>query len=115
MLRAGDVLFIPPLWFHHVETVAGDDDDGGGGRGGGVGVSVNVFWRELKDGLYTSGDVYGNKDLLSGVECMRRAEEAVRQLNELPAVYKDFYLDRAVSVLQAAKASGGGWSTETEQ
>ena len=108
LLRAGDVLFIPALWFHHVETVAESGADGGGSSGG-VGVSVNVFWRELADGLYTSGDVYGNKDVVGGVECMRRAEEAVRQLGELPAVYKDFYLDRAMSVLQAAKANGEGW------
>ena len=101
MLRPGDVLFIPPLWFHHVETVAADIDSGAAG----VAVSVNVFWRELADSAYTSGDVYGNKDVVAGVECMRRAEEAVRQLSELPAVYRDFYVDRAESVLQAAKTS----------
>ena len=107
-LRPGDVLFIPALWFHHVETIAADDDSGS------VGVSVNVFWRELSDGLYTSGDVYGNRDVMGGVECMRRAEEAVRQVSELPAVYRDFYLDRAVSVLQSAKASSGdGWGAVT--
>ena len=110
ILHPGDVLFIPPLWFHHVETVA-DGEGEGGGEGGGVAVSVNVFWRALPDAVYTGGDVYGNKDLVGGVECMRRVEDGVKQVGEMPGVYREFYLDRAVSVLQAAKTSSGdGWS-----
>ena len=110
LLRAGDVLFIPPLWFHHVETIAAEHDSSTatGSDSSGVAVSINVFWRGLSDEVYTSGDVYGNKDVVAGVECMRKVEEAVRQLSELPAVYKDFYIDRAVSVLHAAKTTRNG-------
>ena len=90
-LRPGDALFIPALWFHHVSTI-GDE----------VGVSVNVFWKQLPDALYTPDDNYGNKDLVAGARCIGRAADAVRDVSELPATYRDFYLRRAHSVLEHA-------------
>ena len=95
LLHPGDVLFLPALWFHHVETV-GDE----------VGVSVNVFWKQLPEEVYTAGDVYGNKDLKAGVAAMRSVEEAVKETESLPPVYQDFYLRRAQAVLEQALERG---------
>ena len=94
-LHPGDVLFIPALWFHHVETV-GDD----------VGVSVNVFWRGLAEDCYTPNDVYGNKDCRGGVAAMQAAEEAVRHTEALPPAFRDFYRRRAMGVLEQALHGG---------
>ena len=39
-VRAGDLLYIPPFWFHRVEAV--EKEGGEGGEGGGVSISVSV-------------------------------------------------------------------------
>ena len=93
LLQPGSVLFIPALWFHHVETVGSD-----------VGVSVNIFWKGLSEDVYAAKDVYGNRDLKAGVACMSRAQESVKEVAQLPRVYREFYLRRAQSVLDDAIA-----------
>ena len=55
VLRPGDGLFIPALWFHSVKSAS-------------FTVSINVFWRHLQESLYDKKDVYGNKDLLPAVQ-----------------------------------------------
>jgi len=86
-LQPGDILFIPALWFHNM--VAKD-----------FGVAVNLFWKELEDTLYDPKDPYGNKDHLPGSKAMRMLDNVMRQLQELPEEYKDFYARRLVLRLQ---------------
>lgn len=47
-LKAGDVLYIPALWPHHV-------------RADGFSVSVNVFWRHFSADMSPKKDLYGNR------------------------------------------------------
>jgi len=86
-LQPGDILFIPALWFHNM--LAKD-----------FGVAVNVFWRELADTLYDPKDPYGNKDHLPGAKAMRMLDNVMKQLQELPMEYKDFYARKLVLRLQ---------------
>jgi len=86
-LLPGDILFIPALWFHNM--LAKD-----------FGVAVNVFWKELEDKLYDPKDPYGNKDHLPGAKAMRMLDNVMKQLQELPEEYKDFYARRLVLRVQ---------------
>jgi len=86
-LQPGDILFIPALWFHNMEAKD-------------FGVAVNVFWKELEDTLYDPKDPYGNKDHLPGAKAMRMLDNVMKQLQELPEEYKDFYARRLVLRLQ---------------
>uniref|UniRef100_A0A452QBB1 tRNA wybutosine-synthesizing protein 5 n=1 Tax=Ursus americanus TaxID=9643 RepID=A0A452QBB1_URSAM len=70
-LKAGDVLFIPALWFHNVISEE-------------FGVGVNIFWKHLPSECYDKTDTYGNKDPTAA----SRAE------------YRDFYARRMVLHIQ---------------
>lgn len=87
-LEAGDVLFIPALWFHNVVSLD-------------FSVAVNVFWKHLNTGLYDSKDTYGNKDLLPAQRAHQIVDRALKALEELPDVYKDFYARRLISRIEA--------------
>ncbi|XP_041433029.1 tRNA wybutosine-synthesizing protein 5 isoform X5 [Xenopus laevis] len=87
-LEAGDVLFIPALWFHN--TVAD-----------GFGVGVNVFWKDLPSECYDKTDTYGNKDPCAASRAMQILDRALKTLEELPEEYKDFYARRMVLRIQA--------------
>ena len=87
VLDAGDVLFIPALWFHHVTALD-------------FAVAVNVFWRHLPKELYDSKDPYGNKDPLPAQKAMQMVEKAVKQLDDLPADHRDFYCLRLISCIE---------------
>ena len=50
-LEAGDILYIPALWFHNVTSLN-------------FCVSVNLFWKQLESEQYQTKDLYGNKDLV---------------------------------------------------
>lgn len=69
---AGDVLFIPALWFHNV--VAHD-----------YSVAVNVFWRHLPKEMFEEKDTYGNRDPIPAARAMMSIASALKALQSLPA------------------------------
>ena len=85
ILEPGDVLFIPALWFHHVESLLDDTST--------LSVAVNIFWRALPTDMYPRKDLYGNADLVAFAE----AEKAIQRVAELPEPYNSFYLSKLLS------------------
>lgn len=55
VLAPGDMMFIPALWFHHLETLEESEDS--------YSVSVNAFFEHFEPSAYDKKDLYGNKDL----------------------------------------------------
>ncbi|KAM4698588.1 tRNA wybutosine-synthesizing protein 5 [Rhinophrynus dorsalis] len=88
ILEAGDVLFIPALWFHN--TVAEE-----------FGVGVNVFWKHLPSECYDKTDTYGNKDPTLASRAVQILDRALKTLDELPEEYKDFYARKMVLRIHA--------------
>ncbi|XP_056390100.1 tRNA wybutosine-synthesizing protein 5 isoform X2 [Hyla sarda] len=86
-LHAGDVLFIPALWFHN--TVAEE-----------FGVGVNVFWKHLPSEYYDKTDTYGNKDPTAASRAVQILDRSLKTLDELPEEYKDFYARKMVLRIQ---------------
>lgn len=86
-LHPGDVLFIPALWYHCVQSQ-------------GFSVSVNVFWRNLAVGAYVPKDLYGNRDLVGSEAATKAVDEAIRALQGLPQEYQQFYGTRLVRQVQ---------------
>ncbi|CAG5119643.1 unnamed protein product, partial [Candidula unifasciata] len=80
-LEPGDILFIPALWFHNMTY-----ED--------FGVAVNVFWRHLEENMYDSKDPYGNHDPVPVQRANQIVDRALKALEELPDVYRDFYARR---------------------
>lgn len=70
MLGPGDVLFIPALWFHHIECVGEEWS-----------LALNVFWRDLPSEAYPKRDLYGNAD-------------PTVDPSTLPEPFKSFYLTK---------------------
>ncbi|XP_063285942.1 tRNA wybutosine-synthesizing protein 5 isoform X1 [Pelobates fuscus] len=87
LLQAGDVLFIPALWFHN--TVAEE-----------FGVGVNIFWKHLPSECYDKTDTYGNKDPTAASRAVQILDRALKTLEELPEEYKDFYARKMVLRIQ---------------
>lgn len=73
-------------------------------------MAVNVFWRNLDLSLYNSKDVYGNKDLMPTVRAQQGINKALKTLDSLPAVYRDFYIEKLISHMQSSLRRG----TETD-
>ena len=88
LLKAGDVLFIPALWFHNVVSLD-------------FSVAVNLFWKNLDSKLYDSRDTYGNKDPLPAQRAQQIVDRALKALEDLPDDYKDFYARCLVSRIEA--------------
>ncbi|GAB5575865.1 tRNA wybutosine-synthesizing protein 5 [Prionailurus iriomotensis] len=86
-LKAGDVLFIPALWFHNVISEE-------------FGVGVNVFWKHLPSECYDKTDTYGNKDPTAASRAAQILDRALKTLSELPEEYRDFYARRMVLHIQ---------------
>lgn len=85
ILKEGDILYIPALWFHNVYCI-------------GTSISVNVFWKELPDAAYSkSRDLYGNKDHEAGEQLIHSIEDAIHKLSRspLPPHYAKFYASKA--------------------
>jgi tRNA wybutosine-synthesizing protein 4 len=60
----------PALWFHNVVALEPC-------------VSINVFWKHLPDGFYDLKDLYGNKDLPTGVAAVQAATKAAASLSQV--------------------------------
>nr|XP_045223383.1 tRNA wybutosine-synthesizing protein 5 isoform X1 [Macaca fascicularis] len=86
-LEAGDVLFIPALWFHNVISEE-------------FGVGVNIFWKHLPSECYDKTDTYGNKDPTAASRAAQILDRALKTLAELPEEYRDFYARRMVLHIQ---------------
>ncbi|NXC13559.1 TYW5 protein, partial [Corythaeola cristata] len=86
-LEAGDVLFIPALWFHNVISEE-------------FGVALNVFWKHLPAESYDKSDTYGNKDPTAASRAIQILDRALKTLEELPEEYRDFYARRMVLRIQ---------------
>ncbi|NXF50230.1 TYW5 protein, partial [Oceanites oceanicus] len=86
-LEAGDVLFIPALWFHNVISEE-------------FGVALNVFWKHLPAESYDRSDTYGNKDPMAASRAIQILDRALKTLEELPEEYRDFYARRMVLRIQ---------------
>ena len=81
-LRAGDLLHIPPFWFHRVEAVNDDGDGGGGGGGGGAAMSVSVHTESRHMDIVAgvrkfSLPAFGGLDHSQRVEMLRLYVQAV--------------------------------------
>ena len=91
-LSPGDVLFIPALWFHNVTSI-------------GFSVAVNVFWRShphersADNHLYSSKDLYGNKDPPAATRALELAAASADGLKGLPEPFRSFYARRAARSL----------------
>ncbi|XP_053554700.1 tRNA wybutosine-synthesizing protein 5 isoform X2 [Bombina bombina] len=88
LLEAGDVLFIPALWFHNTVAEA-------------FGIGVNVFWKHLPPEFYDKTDTYGNKDPTAASRAVQILDRALKTLEELPEEYRDFYARRMVLRIKA--------------
>ncbi|XP_031223400.1 tRNA wybutosine-synthesizing protein 5 [Mastomys coucha] len=86
-LEAGDVLFIPALWFHNVVSEE-------------FGVAVNIFWKHLPSECYDTTDTYGNKEPLAASRALQILDRALKTLAELPEEYRDFYARQMVLRIQ---------------
>ena len=89
LLEPGDVLFIPPLWFHTASPV----DD--------VSISVNVFFRDLDSGYAPGRDVYGNRDVQAYEKGRKDIEKITQSFDKLPPDMARFYLERLADELKA--------------
>ncbi len=87
LLEPGDVLFIPAMWYHCVQSR-------------GFSVSVNMFWHNLDPQVYASKDLYGNRDLVASEAAGKAVHEALRALQTLPVEYQQFYGARLVGVMR---------------
>ncbi|XP_063238800.1 tRNA wybutosine-synthesizing protein 5-like [Bacillus rossius redtenbacheri] len=88
-LEAGDIMFIPALWFHNALALD-------------FGIAVNVFWRHLEVDMYDKNDPYGNKDIVPAARALQMVGNALKALQPLPGEYRDFYTRRLISSLQSS-------------
>ena len=77
-LEAGDMLFLPAMWFHNVLSLE-------------AAISVNIFWRHLPQALYAKKDLFGNADLAPAAAAFALSETIESHLTAMPEDYRDFY------------------------
>ncbi|CAG5078593.1 Oidioi.mRNA.OKI2018_I69.PAR.g9029.t1.cds [Oikopleura dioica] len=83
VLKPGDVLFIPALWFHCTKALN-------------FSVSINTFFKSLPDKMYGK-DLYGNRDPLPVEDASKHLQKAIAALSQLPQSYQSFYLHKLLS------------------
>uniref|UniRef100_A0A1I8FK85 JmjC domain-containing protein n=1 Tax=Macrostomum lignano TaxID=282301 RepID=A0A1I8FK85_9PLAT len=94
-LLPGDVLYIPAMWFHSVLNVT-------------YTLSVNVFWKTLRDELYDPKDAYGNKEpsLQSGLKTVTASG--------LPPEYCHVYGVQLANLIRERLCDGGAGSGQDQ-
>jgi tRNA wybutosine-synthesizing protein 4 len=81
ILRPGDMLFFPAMWFHHITTLEEGDSGNELKVGPPYNISVNVFYRHFADASeYDTKDLYGNKDILAVTRLRSELQAAVHTL-----------------------------------
>ena len=88
VLKPGEVLYIPPFWFHTAAPVEK------------VSISINVFFRNLPSGYSTGRDIYGNRDLQAYDNGRRDVQKICKAFDGLPQQIRTFYLERLAGELQ---------------
>lgn len=89
ILKPGDVLFIPGLWWHNIKTL-----DNEGTSQDPCSIGFNIFWRgiQIDDNLFDPVDVYGNKNLLPMNTASAHVDKALAALRKMPEKYRQFYI-----------------------
>lgn len=103
-LEPGDAIFIPcrvkeslvvksllmllfeALWLHNVITLS-------------FSIGVNIFWKHLDDSFYEKKDIYGNKDLTFASKAILFVDKSIKEINQLPVYYREFYTKRLIQML----------------
>lgn len=88
ILRPGDALFIPAIWWHNIKTVSDM------GTIGDYSIGFNIFWKDKEldeKSLYGDRDVYGNKNLKPFDAAVANVRRAVESLDKLPRKYRIIY------------------------
>ncbi|KAF5019760.1 hypothetical protein F66182_8232 [Fusarium sp. NRRL 66182] len=86
-LNPGDVLFLPPMWFH---TASPTTD---------LSIAVNVFFRDLDCGYSAGRDVYGNRDLAAYEKGRQDVSRILKSFDRVPSEIRQFYLARLANEL----------------
>lgn len=92
-LKAGDVLFLPPLWLHTATPTSN------------ASVAVNVFFRSLESGYSAGRDVYGNRDLAAYEKGRQEIARISKAFAGATVEARHFYMLRLAGELaEAARA-----------
>lgn len=87
VLSPGDVLFLPPMWFH---TATPTTD---------MSVAVNYFFRDLESGYSSGRDVYGNRDLAAYEKGRQDVARITKSFDRVPPEIRQFYMARLADEL----------------
>ncbi|KAG5466875.1 hypothetical protein LSCM1_01052 [Leishmania martiniquensis] len=121
ILRPGDMLFLPAMWFHHITTLLPDEDladSTAAAASARYNVSVNVFYRHFDNAaVYDPKDLYGNKDILAVTRVCEELRSATRNVLadarltadtdavQLPSTYVEFAVRRFLQDLEGTAAA----------
>uniref|UniRef100_A0A6B2LB82 JmjC domain-containing protein n=1 Tax=Arcella intermedia TaxID=1963864 RepID=A0A6B2LB82_9EUKA len=88
VLKPGDVLFLPSLWFHNTITQTPS-------------ISINIFWKHLPDDQYWLKDLYGNRDPIIAEKCLEDLANCIQNIQKMPPHYSNFYLRKMKEMIDA--------------
>lgn len=100
ILKPGQALYIPALWYHYVCSAT-------------LSVSVNVFFRDKsllkrenelqpRTCFYQNSDIFGNKHLATYETCIHHVDSIKKELLKLPSTYQKFYSLRVIQELSSS-------------